>query len=72
MFIFFPALHETCDYEHTTFLNKDDQQLWLDAILLLAVYKVIGSSNILQHYPKALADSLRRHLLWAHDVANLE
>jgi hypothetical protein len=42
MFVFFPSLHEVSDYEHSTYLSKHDQQLWLDAI---------DSSNILEHYP---------------------
>jgi hypothetical protein len=51
IFIFFPALHEESNHEHSTFLSKHDQQLWLDAILLPSVTKVVGSSNILLHYP---------------------
>lgn len=51
VFIFFPALHEESNHDHTTYLSKDDQQLWLDAILIPSVTKTVGSSNILQHYP---------------------
>ncbi len=51
IFIFFPALHEASDYEHTTYLSKNNQQLWLDAILIPSITKTVGSSNILQHYP---------------------
>jgi hypothetical protein len=51
MFIFFPCLHEDSDHEHSTYLSHRDQELWLDAILLPSISKVIGSSNILQHYP---------------------
>jgi hypothetical protein len=51
LFIFFPALHEQSDYEHSTYLSKQDQELWYDAILSPAINKTIQSSNILQHYP---------------------
>ena len=49
--IFFPALHLESDYEHSTYLSEQDEQLWYDAILGPAVNKTIGSSNIMQHYP---------------------
>ena len=51
VFVFFPALHEESAYEHSTYLSKHDQQLWTDAIVLPSVTKVVGSSNILLHYP---------------------
>ncbi|KFZ15728.1 hypothetical protein V502_05438 [Pseudogymnoascus sp. VKM F-4520 (FW-2644)] len=51
MFVFFPSLHEASDYEHSTYLSKHDQQLWLDAIVIPSIYKVVRSSNILQYYP---------------------
>lgn len=51
LLIFFPALHEESDYEHSNYLSKHDQQLWLDAIVLPAITKVVGSSNILSGYP---------------------
>ena len=51
VFVFFPALYEESDYEHSTYLSKHDQQLWTDAIVLPSVTKVVGSSNILLHYP---------------------
>ena len=34
MFFFFPALHKESDHEHTSYLSKRDEQLWLDGILL--------------------------------------
>ena len=54
LFIFFPALHAESDYEHTTYLSKQDQQLWFDNVLNPAINKTIGSSNILEHYPATL------------------
>ena len=51
MFIFFPALHLESDHEHSTYLGKEDQQLWYDAVLSPALTKTIRCSNILQHYP---------------------
>jgi hypothetical protein len=51
IFVFFPALHAESDYEHSTYLSKQDQELWYDAILSPAINKTIQSSNILQHYP---------------------
>ncbi|KFY67914.1 hypothetical protein V497_00153, partial [Pseudogymnoascus sp. VKM F-4516 (FW-969)] len=51
MFVFFPSLHEASDYEHSMYLSKHDQQLWLDAIVIPSIYKVVDSSNILGHYP---------------------
>jgi hypothetical protein len=51
IYIFFPALHLESDYEHTTYLSSQDQQLWYDAALSPALKETIGCSNILQHYP---------------------
>jgi hypothetical protein len=51
MFVFFPALHVESDYEHSTYLSKQDQELWYDAVLAPAIHKTIQSSNILQYYP---------------------
>jgi hypothetical protein len=51
LFIFFPALHEESDYEHSTYLSSRDEQLWLDAILIPCITKVVDCSNILGQYP---------------------
>jgi len=51
MFIFFPVLHLESDHEYSTYLGKEDQQLWYDAVLSPALTKTIRCSNILQHYP---------------------
>ena len=51
MFIFIPALHKENDHEHTSYLSKRDEQLWLDDILLPCITKVVKSSNILLNYP---------------------
>ncbi|KAL5370876.1 hypothetical protein DPSP01_014622 [Paraphaeosphaeria sporulosa] len=39
IFIFFPELHFESQYQHTTYLSKQDQQLWLDAGFL-TLYRV--------------------------------
>jgi len=49
--IFFPALHLESDHEHSTYLSEQDEQLLSDAIIFPALNKIIGSSNIMQHYP---------------------
>jgi hypothetical protein len=51
LFVFFPALRLESQYKHTTYLSNNDQELWLDAVLNPALTQVIGSSNIVQHYP---------------------
>jgi len=58
--IFFPALHLESDYEHSTYLSEEDEQLLSDAIILPALNKTIESSNIMQHYPTSA------------DIANLD
>ncbi len=58
--IFFPALHLESNYEHSTYLSEEDEQLLSDAIILPALNKIIGSSNIMQHYPASA------------DIANLD
>ena len=49
--IFFPALYLESDYEHSTYLSEQDEQLLSNAVIISAVNKIIGSSNIMQHYP---------------------
>ena len=49
--IFFPALYLESDYEHTTYLSNQDEQLLSNAIILLVLNRIVGSSNIMQHYP---------------------
>ncbi|KAL5344208.1 hypothetical protein ACLOAV_010826 [Pseudogymnoascus australis] len=51
LFIFFPALHEESDYEHSTYLSSRDEQLWLDAIHIPCITKVVDCYNILEQYP---------------------
>ena len=51
LFIFFPGLHLESNYEHTTYLSREDYELFYDGILSPAINKTIQSSNILQHYP---------------------
>jgi hypothetical protein len=51
IFVFFPALHQRSDHEHSNYLSKQDQQLWYDAVLSPCISKTVGSSNIMQHYP---------------------
>ena len=51
LLIFFPALHAESDYEHSTYLSRQDRDLLYDAILGPAINKTVQSSNILQYYP---------------------
>jgi hypothetical protein len=53
--VFFLALYLESNYEHSTYLSKEDEQLLSDAIILLVLNKIIRSSNIMQYYP-VLAD----------------
>ena len=45
--VFFPALYLESDYKYSTYLSGEDEQLLFNAIILLALNKIIGSSNIL-------------------------
>lgn len=38
-----------------TMLKDEDEVLWIDSILLPAIYAVVQDSNILQHYPSSAA-----------------
>ncbi|KAK6591254.1 hypothetical protein H4I96_12477 [Botrytis cinerea] len=51
IFIFFPALHLESNYQHTSYLSNEDNELFFDAIVSPALNRVIQSSNIIQHYP---------------------
>jgi hypothetical protein len=51
LYIFFPELQLSGYYKENTYLSTQDQQLWYDAVLLPALTKTIGESNLLQHYP---------------------
>jgi hypothetical protein len=49
--VFFPALRINSELEHTTYLTKQDEQLWYDAILAPSLNQIVASSNLMQHYP---------------------
>jgi hypothetical protein len=49
--VFFPALYLESDHEHSTYLSKQDEELWYDSILGPALNRTIRSSNMMQHYP---------------------
>ncbi|KAL5370972.1 hypothetical protein DPSP01_014565 [Paraphaeosphaeria sporulosa] len=51
LFIFFPDLHLESQYEHSTYLSKQDQQLWLDAVLLPAIGKTVDDSTLASYLP---------------------
>ena len=51
IFIFFPELHLESQYKHTTYLSKQDQQLWLDVVLLPAVSKTVNDSTLMSFLP---------------------
>jgi hypothetical protein len=45
--VFFLALYLESDYEYTTYLSKQDEQLLSNTIILLALNRIIRSSNIM-------------------------
>jgi hypothetical protein len=45
--IFFSALYLESNYKYSTYLSKEDEQLLSNAIILPALNKIIGSSNIM-------------------------
>ena len=51
LFVFFPELHLESQYEHTAYLSKQDQQLWLDAVLLPAIGKTVDDSTLASYLP---------------------
>ncbi|KAF2279842.1 uncharacterized protein EI97DRAFT_438948 [Westerdykella ornata] len=51
LFIFFPELHLESQYQHSTYLSKQDQQLWLDAVLLPAISKTVDDSTLASYLP---------------------
>ncbi|KAK6591437.1 hypothetical protein H4I95_05690 [Botrytis cinerea] len=51
IFVFFPALHLESNYQHTSYLSNEDNELFFDAIVSPALNRVTKSSNIMQHYP---------------------
>ncbi|KAK7178799.1 hypothetical protein PSPO01_15136 [Paraphaeosphaeria sporulosa] len=51
IYIFFPELHLESQYEHTTYLGKEDQELWIDAALLAAFKQAGFNSTILCYIP---------------------
>lgn len=49
--VFFPALHSETDHEHTNYLSKEDFELLYDVVISPALNKIVGSSNLILHYP---------------------
>jgi hypothetical protein len=45
--VFFLALYLESNYEYLTYLSKEDERLLSNAIILLVLNKIIGSSNII-------------------------
>ncbi|KAJ4330976.1 hypothetical protein N0V95_009970, partial [Ascochyta clinopodiicola] len=50
VYVFFPELHLESPYKHSTFLSKQDQQLWLDAVLLPALDALVPAARM-KYYP---------------------
>ena len=50
MYVFFPELRLKSPYKHSNFLSKEDQQLWLDAVLLPALDALVPAARI-KYYP---------------------
>lgn len=53
VYVFFPELHVESQYKHTTYLSKQDQQLWLDAVVLPVLFKTIEDPTLLSYYPSS-------------------
>ena len=51
VFIFFPELRLESQYKHSTHLSKQDQQLWLDAVLLPALGGLGLLASRMKYYP---------------------
>jgi hypothetical protein len=45
--IFFPALYLESNYEHSTYLSEQDEQLLSNTIIFPVLNKIIRSSNII-------------------------
>jgi hypothetical protein len=51
VYVFFPELHLESQYQHSTYLSKQDQQLWLDAVLLPVLFKLIKDPTLISYFP---------------------
>ncbi|PVH92672.1 hypothetical protein DM02DRAFT_604978, partial [Periconia macrospinosa] len=47
----FEGTSPAAQYEHSTYLSKQDQQLWLDAVLLPAIRKTVDDSTLASYLP---------------------
>jgi hypothetical protein len=52
--MFFLELRLESPYKHSNFLSKEDQQLWLDAVLLPALDALSQGGSWDQPYPRAV------------------
>jgi hypothetical protein len=50
IFIFFPTLYIESNYKYTTYLSKEDYELFYNGILSPTIKKTIQCSNVLEHY----------------------
>jgi hypothetical protein len=50
VYVFFPELRMESLYKHSNFLSKQDQQLWLDAVLLPALDVLVPAARM-KYYP---------------------
>jgi hypothetical protein len=53
MFVFFPALYEASEHEHSTYITARDEEILTDQIYLPSIYDVIKCSNTLQELPSS-------------------
>lgn len=51
IYVFFPGLHIESDHEHSNHLSEEDHGLLYDGVISPSMNKIIGSSNLMQHYP---------------------
>lgn len=55
VYIFFPNLRSSIDYDQTSFLTDIEDKDWLNLIVAPSIQEVITSQNVLQYFPLSSA-----------------
>jgi hypothetical protein len=55
VYVFFPKLHLKSNTRQKPILRREDEQLWLDAVLIPALLQVVDDSAIVAQYPASKA-----------------
>ena len=55
VYIFFPSLRSSIDYDQTSFLADIEDEDWLNLIIAPSIQEVITSQNVLQYFPLSSA-----------------